>query len=162
MNKEQELNTQLKQAIKGRDSAFNLANEEIKNISEQIAKEKLPPLRHGDYGFPKALDSLRYALRDNKTNRIIQGGCDTVDCRDTLLHPDEVVGNFVDDLQGMQEDVTEFEIDGDIYKVCGDLLQIKFMPSGGISPYFHISSLPAIAKKLNQVYHTHKRKQAKA
>ena len=53
MNKEQELTTQLAQAIKDRDAAFNLANTEIGTIHEQIAEEQKPKVNHGDYGRTK-------------------------------------------------------------------------------------------------------------
>ena len=92
-----------------------------KNKEKQIAEEKKPKLRHGDYGFSDRQDTTHLVIADNTgalrwTN--FTGGYDgeRVKKGDHARHFVRI-GNIFDGLTVLSKPLTEFEMNGKGYKL---------------------------------------------
>ena len=94
---------------------------EIAELKAKLAEEQKPKLRHGDYG----LDCMgsRSVIAINQGGRLVKSMANGyTDCYNAVCiqnHRYPVLGNIFDDLKAIQEDVTEFEIEG-----CGFKLRV--------------------------------------
>lgn len=106
---------QAKQAQNKVEQASNKDNsdklgEELHRLKAELEAAKKPELRHGDYGLVKDRGNMiRFVCRDNKSRTIDQGGRNTFHCGDNYLQPEDVLGNFIDDLKAIAEPLSEFE-----------------------------------------------------
>lgn len=119
-----ELEAKLEQAHRDRTMQIGTLEQmdcEIESLKEQIAEEKKPKLRHGDYGLwdreaslssdnltfiaLEVGDKLHWLSKDN-SNSTYKKDCGPVDYKN--LDDFVKLGNIFDDLKALQEDVTEF------------------------------------------------------
>ena len=106
--------SRLEQARRDRQIAIDAADKEIESLLAEIEAEKEPELRHGDYGisrigFPGMVVRERHGgtLRTADSDYIFPN--ETVE--ENSFSPELLLGNVFDDLNAMQEDVTEFGFD---------------------------------------------------
>lgn len=144
---------------------------DINALEIKIADEAKPKLRHGDYGYNgNSKACMVNQLHDGHGNKLTVSNSsesytyvfrqeDTADqCRH--FDPKDVLGNIFDDLKAMQEDLTEFEVDGTIFKLLGDTLDVTNTNSCN-GRIFLIAEMDAIVLGLRQMQGTYLRKQQK-
>lgn len=107
-----DLDAKLEQAEKDKRIYIKACDTEIADLKKQIDDAKKPVLRHGDYGIDDEGDPCFYVdvhVRDGGGLKFC-GDCGL----QTLSHESnrtcQVRGNIIDDLEVLQENVTEFEI----------------------------------------------------
>ena len=162
MNKEQELTTQLAQAIEDRARSRDTFTATIDELKKAIAAEKAPKLRDGDYGSAFRDDWVHLNGQTIWVGSKIPGNQRISQLPDAHFFKYSEVRNFKDMIADSDKYVTEFRLDGDNFAVRGNRLHLKWNIDDSPSGYFNIASLPALAMHFNQVYQTYKRKEANA
>ena len=136
--------------------------EEAAELRKIIETDDKPALGNGDYGYLSRQSWIK-----------IQNEVYWLDSafKDISTHPDSFflpsrIGNLVDDLKRNQEDLEEFEINGD----CGGQLNISYGSHGRervrfrvacTEHNFSLNEATKIHQKLGQLIATAKRRQAK-
>lgn len=137
----------------------------IEELKATLAEEQKLKLRHGDYGFGtnwdcNDADAFVFTHQTSEEKSFYASGMGQINT-DPDKHP--VLGNIFDDLKAMQEDVTEFEIEG---YYDGEVVKFKLTTDGRVlvrfknnTLYIHKEQLGGHALKLRQMQATLKRRQ---
>ena len=159
MSKKSAKQTRLEQVDK--DIEALLANKA--EIEAEIEAEKKPKLRHGDYGMCVEAGKDRRIVINHEFKLVTAGDGCLHDYEDDRYNPNPVLGNIFDDLEAMQEDVTQFKMEnGGLcnlsanYTSIGNLL-IK--QTDGESIVIHKAQIDTFILKLRQMEATLKRRQ---
>jgi hypothetical protein len=155
------------------DVCITSRREAIRGLKQQIAEEKKPKLRHGDYGlYVRNGDTYKFYVDKAGTLQFEVRQAGWSEYANQPLHETAKVirqGNIFDDLKALQEDVTEFEIEGQPVKdgVSMEDLSVKTNPhhlvidQGDDRVTLTHDKVPAFILKLRQMEMTMKRKESK-
>ena len=167
MNKEQELKTQLAQAIEDQAKSADTFTTTIDKLKEQIAEEQKPKLRHGDYGcvFDQSWVHIHGQTFWTDKGLSVTNRISMLTDRNFIDDSKEIL-NFCDDLEDMQKDVNHFKIhcgtaqDELSFEIFNDGSGMKVELSGK-SVILDKVKLSKLKKAIVQMEATSKRKRAK-
>lgn len=131
----------------------------LKVLKEQIKAEGKPVLRHGDYGVSGNCGEFILAMQKQSGNKFFYA--DTGGQVDALNHAagHVVSGNVFDDLEALQEDVTEFEIKENRVEVSNAGINIEDTEDNDLVS-IATGDMDEFILKLRQAQATLKRKQS--